>query len=202
MTVTFSSSQTPQSSTPMTEVSASLPQPSHWFVLRVTYQRELITKNRLAEMGIDCFLPMQKVRRRNRLGRFCYVWEVAVHNYIFVHSDKPTIDVLKHTKLPWLRYCMQREGEVSRIMTVPERDMQNFIAVAGNVEEQIQYLDPQDVTFSAGDRVRILGGPFEGVEGHFVRLKHKRDKCVVIRIEGVVAVATTTIPAQLVDKIG
>lgn len=186
----------------MTQPANQSAEGKQWFVLRVTYQRELITKKRLDEMGIDSFLPMQKVRRRNRQGRFCYAWEVAVHNYLFVNSDKPTIDALKHTVMPWLRYNMQREGAVARIMTIPDADMQNFIAVAGNAEEHVRYLDPMEVSLSPGDKVRILGGPFEGVEGHFVRLKHKRDKCVVVRIEGIVAVATASIPAQLVERVG
>lgn len=201
MTVTIPASKPTQYSVRMTDVCAPVQPSQHWFVLRVTYQRELITKKMLDEMGITSFLPMQRIRRRNRQGRFTVVWEVAVHNYIFVYTDKPTVDSLKHTKLPWLRYCIQREGATSRIMTVAEQDMKSFIAVAGSEDEHVQFLDPQDITFTEGDRVRILSGPFEGTVGHFVRLRGKRDKCVVVRIEGIIAVATAAIPVQLVEKL-
>lgn len=170
-------------------------------MLRVTYQRELVTKRQLDELGVENFLPMRHVRRRDRQGRFFYIDEVAVHNYIFVHATCETVDGLKHGRLPWLRYVMANDSDGKRILIVPDRDMQNFIAVAGNTEQQVMFLDPVETAFEPGDRVRVLGGVFEGVEGHFVRLKGQRIRRVVVRIEGIVAAATTTIPARLVEKI-
>lgn len=175
--------------------------PNIWFVLRVTYQRELTTKRKLDELQVTTFLPMRRVRRRNRQGRFFYTDEPAVHNYIFVHTTKDTIDRLKHSSLPWLRYVMGRDGDNRRIMTVPDSEMHHFIAVAGNTEEQILFLDPVEINLQPGDRVRVTSGSFEGVEGYFVRLKGQRSGRVVVRIEGIMAAATTQIPARLVEKI-
>lgn len=50
-----------------------------------------------------------------------------------------------------------------------------------------------------GDRVRITGGVFEGVEGIFVRVKG--DRRVVVSIQGVMAVATTFIHPSLIVPI-
>ena len=35
-----------------------------WYVMRVTYQRELVARRLLEEMGIVCFVPTEKVKRR------------------------------------------------------------------------------------------------------------------------------------------
>lgn len=173
----------------------------HWYVLRVTYQRELSTQEQLNKMGINNFVPTLKIRKRNSQGRFYWIREVAVHNYVFVQTSKQMIDRLKHQTLPHLRYIMRNVNGERRIMTVPEREMQNFIAVAGNAEEHIRFLPPEEVMLAEGDRVRILGGPFEGVEGNLIKTSKGKRTAVVIRIEGIVAVVTTSLPMRLIEKI-
>ena len=172
-----------------------------WYVLRVTYQRELSAKSCLDKEGITNFVPMRKVRRRNAQGRFCWTSEVAVHNYVFVRTDRVTIQRLKTERLPYIRYVMNTADGVSRILTVPDSQMRSFIAVAGNTDEQVLFLEPSEVDLSRGDRVRIVDGVFQGVEGVFMRVRNARDRRVVVKIEGVTAVATAVIPASLVEKI-
>lgn len=92
---------------------------------------------------------------------------------------------------------MNREKRVP--VTVPKAQMDNFIAVAGTYDEQLIFLNPEPGDFARGDRVKILGGPFEGAEGVLVRVKG--DRRVVVSIEGVVAVATTFIHPSLIQKI-
>ena len=53
-----------------------------WYVLRVTYQRELSTKEYLDKLHVENFVPVRVVRRRDSKGRFSRVREAAVHNYI------------------------------------------------------------------------------------------------------------------------
>ncbi len=172
-----------------------------WFVLRVTYQRELRAKEYLDSEHIENFVPTKLVRSRGRLGRFVWSREVALHNYVFVRSTKSVIDYLKQYRLPWLRYVMRSRDGSKEILTVPEEQMRNFIAVAGNTDEQVIFLDPEEIDLTCGDRVRILGGAFEGVEGVFVRINNSRGKRVVVRIDGVAAVATASIPPALIEKL-
>ena len=74
-----------------------------WYVLRVTYQRELSTKEYLDKLHVENFVPVRVVRRRDSKGRFSRVREAAVHNYIFVRSTREVIDDLKTFRLPILR---------------------------------------------------------------------------------------------------
>ena len=154
---------------------------AEWYVLRVTYQRELSTKEYLDKLNIENFVPVRVVRRRNSKGQFFRACEVAVHNYIFIRSTREVIDELKTYKLPMLRYVMHPQNGENQIMIVPEEQMRNFIAVAG--------------------KVRITGGVFEGVEGQLMRVKNSRGKRVVVKIDGITAVATASIPSALVEKI-
>ncbi len=170
--------------------------------MRVTYQRELKVKERLDQLGIDNFVPMRRVRKTTKEGTRIWQVESAIHNYIFIKTDKNTISELKRLEIPWLRYVMRREGDfVKGPLTVPERQMLSFIAIAGNENEKILYLNSEEINLSRGDKVRILSGPFEGAEGTFMKVHNGRGKRVVVKIEGVVAVATTIIPSVLVEKI-
>lgn len=91
------------------------------------------------------------------------------------------------------------DRETQRPLTVPDSQMRSFIAVSGNYEEQIVYLDPAVTALQKGDRVRITGGIFEGVEGVILRVKG--DRRVSVCIKGVMAVATTYVHPSLMEKI-
>lgn len=147
---------------------------AEWYVLRVTYQRELSTKEYLDKLNIENFVPIRVVRRRNSKGQFFRACEAAVHNYIFIRSTRGVIDELKTYKLPMLRYVMHPQNGENQIMVVPEEQMRNFIAVAGNEDEQVLFMSPEEVALSKGDKVRITGGVFEGVEGQLMRVKNSR----------------------------
>jgi len=109
------------------------------------------------------------------------------------------MDELKATvgeRLP-IRYIMDRETRQPII--IPDVQMRNFIAVAGSYDQQVIYLDPTITSFKKGDRVRVTGGIFNGVEGYFLRIKG--DRRVVVAIEGLMAVATAYIHPSLVEPI-
>ena len=86
------------------------------------------------------------------------------------------------------------------IMTVPDRQMENFMRVATKTDESVMFLDEKTVVGKEGKRVRIMGGAFEGVEGVIRRVK--RCKRVVVELEGVASVAIAFVPAGLLKEIG
>jgi len=178
---------------------AKISEQAVWYAIRVTYNREMKVKAELDGLGIRNFVPMQyKAQERN--GRLVKRLVPSVHNLIFIHVEPSRMRQYKETTALPIRYIMRREPNGRREpITVPQQQMDSFIAVAGTYDEQLIYLNPEPGDFSQGDRVRILGGPFEGAEGVFVRVKG--DRRVVVSIEGVVAVATTFIHPSLIEKI-
>lgn len=186
----------------MNEIKTTSGENKSWYVMRVTYQRELTARDILNEMGVTTFIPMITVRMTGRDGKLKKCHVAAIHNYIFINSTKSVIDDIKQCKIPWLRYVMYRNNSVNKeIMIVPDKQMQHFIAVAGNEKEKTTFISPDAVNLTKGDRVRILSGPFEGVEGVFMKVNNKRGKCVVVKINGIAAVATANIPSILVEKL-
>ena len=170
-----------------------------WYALRVTYSRELQLKDYLDEQQVENFIPMhyEYVVRDERKTRKLVP---AIHNLVFVRTTRQCLDEIKRLKaltIP-IRYIM--DHVTRRPMVVPDRQMHSFIAVAGNYDEQIVYLNAADLKLKKGDRVRIIGGIFEGVEGEFLRVKG--DRRVVVAIQGVMAVATAFVHPSMIEMIG
>lgn len=168
----------------------------HWFAIRVTYNREMKVKRELDSLHIENFLPM-KYRIVTRGERKIKELVPAIHNLIFVNISSLALKEYKATTTLPIRYIMNRETREP--ILIPENQMKNFIAIAGNTTEQIVYLEPNISNFSKGDKVRITGGVFEGAEGYFMRVKG--DRRVVVCINGIAAVATAFVHPSLVAKI-
>ncbi len=167
-----------------------------WYAIRVTYNRELKVKEDLDARDIRCFVPMQ-YRREERGGVMVKRLVPSVHNLIFIYLTPSEMKEYKmSTELP-IRYIMNRE--TGKPIIVPNREMENFIKVAGTYEEKLIYLESNPGDFSRGERVRIIGGTFAGAEGVFVRVKG--DRRVVVNVEGLVAVATTFVHPSMIEKI-
>lgn len=167
-----------------------------WYAIRVTYNREMKVKHELEHRGIEHFLPMtQSIQMRGE--RRIKVLTPAIHNLIFICATLDEMVNYKETTSLPIRYIMNQETK--KPVVIPPKQMNDFIAVAGNVDQQILYLEPDVTAFSKGDLVRVTGGVFKGAEGYFVRIKG--DRRVVVCIPGVTAVATAFIHPSLVEKI-
>ena len=172
-----------------------------WYVLRVTYQREITASKALEELQVEHYVPTIRTRIRNEKGiSIGWKTEPLVHNYIFIHDTYENILRLKQGKLDYLRFIMAKDenGLVSVPQYVPDKQMNDFIKVVHTMGSKP--VDP-NIDLRKGDRVRVLTGPFEGVEGVFIKMPTRHEKRVVIKIEGVAAVATMALNASDIEKI-
>ena len=180
--------------------------PKTWFPMRVTYQREMKVKAELDRLGIENFVPMRyKVVERQNDGdtELRRVLVPAINNLIFVRETQERVSELKRTNevLEPLRYMMDYTAAVEHtIMTVADREMENFMRVASRTDDSVMFLDNETVVGKEGKRVEIMGGAFEGVMGVVRRVK--RCKRVVVEIEGVASVAIAWVPAGMLREIG
>ncbi len=172
-----------------------------WYALRVTYQRELIASAALDKLGIENYVPSRTVKVKLSSGRNVYRRRALVHNYIFVRSDRATIDRIKQTALPYLRYVMVTIDGTYQPMVVPDVQMQSFIRVTASEDEHVALLAEESVDLRCGQRVRVTGGPFQGIEGILTKIKGLFRRKVVVRIEGVAIVSAPTIDSRLIEPI-
>ena len=178
----------------------------HWFPMRVTYSRELKAKDYLDSIGVENFVPMHYVHEKGKHPRH-RVLKPAISSLIFVHSCQKDITELKMTRseLTSLRYIMHPVYDNnhnklrSDILTVPDKQMDNFIKVASVLDDRVFYMENLDFVGKPGQRVKVVEGDFSGVEGTIKRVK--KNKCVVVQIENVAAVAIAFLPAAFLMPI-
>lgn len=113
------------------------------------------------------------------------------------------LSALKMTRMELepLRYMHRVRTDTGRseILWIPDREMENFLMVACREDDSIRYLDYDSLVGRQGKPVRVIDGPFAGVEGTIVRIQ--RNKRVVVKIEGVAAVAITFVPPSFLEEI-
>ena len=176
--------------------------PKSWYPMRVTYSRELKVKAELDRLEIENFVPMT-YRLVDADGENPHRELLpAINNLVFVHSTQERISRLKTSNdvLEPLRYMMDHTAEKPHeIMTVPDRQMENFMRVATMTDDSVMFLDEKSIVGKEGKRVMIMGGKFEGVEGVIRRVK--RCKRVVVELEGVASVAIAFVHAALLREI-
>ena len=169
-----------------------------WYPMRVTYGREVKVKEALDNLGIENFLPMHYELVDPGDGNKKRMLVPAIHNLIFIHDSREDITLLKTTRREFqpLRYITKHfaESVADNILTVPDTQMRNFMRVASVQDDSVMFLDNSDYLNRVGRRVLITEGYFAGVEGVVKRIK--KNKHVVVQLEGLAAVAVTYVPAS------
>ena len=77
--------------------------------------------------------------------------------------------------------------------------MAMFQMVCSSGAEGLEYFSDEDMTrYRQGDKVRVTEGPLKGTEGYIRRIR--KDRRLLVAIEGFIAVATSFIPPQFLEK--
>jgi transcription antitermination factor NusG len=171
-----------------------------WYVLFAANGKAAKINDYLTKSNIECFFPLgyQEQRVRNS-ERTKHVLQPLIRNLVFVKSSKERLtpllrEIKERFNITDDLYYRKREEKKRIIIVVPEKQMQDFIAIAGCTQERVIYFSNDDVNFEKGTRVRINGGTFTGVEGIFMRVKG--DRRVVVSLPNLFSVATAFVPLE------
>jgi transcription antitermination factor NusG len=193
----------------------------NWYALKVFYGKVFEIEARLGDMDLETYIPVRKVllkgedhmRALRRLstpddsrcdnqfiqaGPLIYKRVPVVTSLLFVRAPK---DRLKEVEA-----CVREKGFVYRTAdrkteaVIPDKQMAMFQLVCSSGAEGLEFFADDDLTrYKAGDKVRVLEGPLKGAEGYIKRIR--RDRRLLVAIEGFIAVATTFIPPQFLEKV-
>lgn len=165
--------------------------PRQWLVAYVQSCLEKKTAQRLAAMGIECYLPVQsEIRqwsdRRKRVD--CLV----IPMMIFVHvtpQERPLPLSLQAVS----RYMVLR-GE-STPAVIPDEQMDRFRFMLDYSPEAVEMCS---APLAPGDAVKVIKGPLAGLEGELITVNGKSK--VAVRLD--MGCAHVDVPIGFVEKKG
>lgn len=144
-----------------------------WQAAYVKMHHEKRVRERLSELGIENFLPVQ-TEVRQWSDRKKRVEQVLIPMMIFVHVDtEEQRTVLTHPSV--LRYLVLR-GEHAPA-EIPEEQMNRFRFMLDFSDQPISF---NTAGLQPGEKVKVIKGPLAGLEGEFVTVDGKSN--VIVRI--------------------
>lgn len=177
-------SQTPQQNDP------SL---TRWYVMRAYKAEKKAEESLSGPGGLEYFIAKQYAVREYHGVKSKHLVP-AIPGMVFVHASHDSIVDLKQHGNNFLQFVTWRKDGRPEYLTVPDGQMENFIKVAEQYDLETTYLRPDEVNLASGTRVRILGGPLNGVEGVFMRISGKRNRRLLVQLDGVTTLATEISP--------
>ena len=177
--------------------------PSSWYALRVSYSRELKVRDRLNELGVKTFVPMMwrrcPVKPGMTIGNPSRRLVPAVGNLCFAYSTKAELEdfIRGYGETSPVHFYWDRTA--NKPLTVPEKAMNDFIAVSSTLDEDLIYITEITSKLREGQTVKVKEGPFKGVEGKVVRIRKSRR--ILVELPGMLAVATTYIQPEYLEII-
>lgn len=139
-----------------------------WFAIYTRYKREKIVLKALQTLGVEAYLPLQKVTRV--YTRKVKKLEIPLINcYLFVKIVKANyIPVLEIPEV--VRFVRVHKS----LIAIPEVEINILRRVAGELDA----VESEPLGYRPGDQVEIIGGNLTGIKGKLVHIQAK-DKVVV-----------------------
>ena len=205
---------------------------SHWFALKVFYNKVFDMEDILDGRGLETFIPVTKeqlkgdeffrVKRRLAVpddsrndrkylveGPFIFKRNTIVASLLFFRGTAQDALRIREDLMTGLA---DRKGDIIGGMlymtvdrqapaVIPDSQMTMFRMVCDSGADGLEFFSDENiVNFKKGDRVRVtMEGPLNGVEGYVKRIR--KDRRLLVAIEGFVAVATSFIPPKYLEKV-
>ena len=193
----------------------------NWYALKVFYNKVFEIEALLGDMGLETYIPVRQVQLKGeehlRIVRRLATPDDRRHDNQFVQAGPviykrvPIVSSLLFVcapkeRLPEISACVEGRGFVYKMAdrktdaVIPDKQMAMFRMVCSSGADGLEFFSDEDMTrYKTGDRVRVLEGPLKGAEGYIKRIR--KDRRLLVSIEGFIAVATSFIPPQFLEKV-
>ena len=185
----------------------------HWYALKVFFSKVFDIEKVLQREHFEVYFPVRKeqvkgsgLRRVDDSTRYDRVSEKVVfrripvvNSLLFVRASEE--DIKRIRVLVYGHALVFYNAERTDPAVIPDKEMAIFRMVAESGADGLRfYSDESIVNYRQGARVRVTAGPLKGAEGYVKRIK--RDRRLLVSIEGFIAVTTSYIPPEMLEVIG
>lgn len=150
-----------------------------WYAARTRFNQEFSLAESLKKLNIEIYLPT-RIETRKLSDRVKKVEVPVIRNLLFIRTTQEQAFALATDY--GLKISYLRNRETGKLLIVPDRQMDHFKFVMELSESEVYSTE----AFAPGDKVRIIRGPFSGVEGELTKIAGRMH--VVVRIPQVAAV--------------
>lgn len=175
-----------------------------WFVFRASYGREDKASDYLIEDGTYTYIAKKYVEKYIRGKRKRYL-QTLIPNLIFAYTteDKAEEYVNRTPALSYLTYYYNHfefdDYRKNPPLIVSCGEMEQFVKATCNNNKHLLFVDPSQCHFKSGEMVKVLEGPFAGVEGKVARVSGQQR--VVVTLSNIGLVSTAYIPTAFLQKL-
>jgi transcription antitermination factor NusG len=176
------------------EISSKQMDDPQWFALKVS-RKETLAISVMEKAGLRTYCPMAATDTTIQ-GKKVIVERPLIPNIVFVHAPFHQLNVLKNAN-PFITYCYKKVDGKYKILQIPTREMELFIDSSTKMKNDITYFRPEDVALRPGDKVKIVGGLFDGYEGTLLKAKGRAKRMFLINFEMLGALGTHIEPQYI-----
>ena len=179
-------------------------QGKRWYVFRVSYGREDKASDFLIEDGTYTYIA-KKVAERYVQGKRKRYLQTLIPNLLFAYTtpEKAKEYVSNKTQLSFLSFYYNHfeldDNQKNPPLTIPDDEMNRFILATCNMNKHLLFVQPSQCHYKGGEQVRVIDGPFTGVEGRVARVAGQQR--VVISLSSIGLISTAYIPTAFLQKI-
>ena len=193
----------------------------NWYAMKVFFNKVFEMEALLEDRDVESYIPVRKEQLKGeehlRIARRLATPDDRRRDNQFIQAGPvifkriPVVNSLlffrtNAERVPEMEALVNGRGFVykmtdrERPSVIPDRQMAMFRMVCSSGVDGLEFFADDDLTrYRQGDKVRVTEGPLKGAEGYIKRIR--KDRRLLIAIEGFVAVATSFIPPQFLEKV-
>ena len=160
-----------------------------WYVARVQMNCEKKSALRLTDLGIETYVPTQTVIRQWS-DRKKKIEKILIPLIVFFKADEDGAKQVQ--RLSFVYDLLKAPGE-RKAAVIPDSQIQKLMFMVGNSDEDVTI---EQSPIESGDRVRVLRGSLQGLEGYATTSQDGNTKITIV-IENLFGASVRINPADL-----